>query len=399
MSQRTDTYTRWAVIASGEGGNRISAGLLDRRENPGIDDRIVVMNTHRSDIRNTLDRLDESLDDDGIGQQTAVFGSTQGVGNDFEAGRAAAEEWFDLIAGTIRDAALADAFMHVTTLGGGTGNGSIPYVIRRFKSGDVGSEYEPWMDGLNHIALAVWPYYDEQGHRHFNAICGLSRLLRMPDGSQNADMVLLAANSHLADGDARDTEAVNERLITALDLLIGAGREADGVIDVQDYISVPSQIGAYHFTPAVATGLNGSVMKLEYMFDRAAENAYVPLDVATSKAAFAVVRVPRRLHGTGQFTQSGVQTAFKQWREDNGLGAVPGMTTVTPKDDGRDEVDVLLLFGGFDLEPLLDHSCDQFEHHKSNLDAGRQLGNVTLGEEQMDRIERNLNEYLDLQDN
>jgi len=58
---QTDTFTRWSVIASGEGGGRIASQFFDRTENPGIDDRILVMNTNRADLRNTIDRLKAKL--------------------------------------------------------------------------------------------------------------------------------------------------------------------------------------------------------------------------------------------------------------------------------------------------------------------------------------------------
>lgn len=405
MAERADTYTRWAVIASGEGGNRI-ASRMHVRDLPAVDDRVLLMNTARPDIRGTIDRVTEELPDGGetLEDHAIIFGSRQGAGNDFELGRRYAEEDFDTIVGGISDAALAEAFMHVTTLGGGTGSGSIPYVVERFKSGDLGQNHQLWMDDVVHMAMGIWPYYDEPSHRHFNAICGLSRLLRMPDGAQNADMVLLAANSQIVSNanradkqdEMRDNRMVNEQLTTAFELMTEAGREMDGgVIDVQDYVQIPSQIGAYHFTPAVATGQKGSVINPEFMFDTAANNAFVPLDVGTTRVAYAVVRAPERLIGQREFTPSGVERAFMDWKRTHGLDGVQGMTTLTSKPDGRDEVDVLLLLGGFDLDPLLDHSRDGFDQHRRSLDAGSRLGETSLSASQLDRLESNLNEYLD----
>ena len=403
MTRRSDTYTRWAVIASGEGGGRIASEFFDRRENPGIDDRILVMNTNRTDIRNTIRRLDDNLADDALSDHAIVFGSEEGAGNVFDDGRKLAAEDFDNIVRSIRDVVpTADAFMHVATLGGGTGNGSIPYAIRQFKTGVDSDAYEPWMDEVNHAALAAWPYADEPPQQQFNAVCGLSRLLRMPDGTQNADMVLLGANSRIATLDdevdeTRPNATVNERLVEAFDLMISAGRETEGVIDVQDYVSVPSQIGAYHFAPAVATDLNADVYDLEFMFERAAKNAYVPMDVDTTKAAFAVVRVPRALRGSDEFSESAVNAAFDAWKRDRGIDA-PGMSTVALRDGGRSKVDVLLLLGGFDLDPLLHQSWDDFERHRDRLEQGRQLGTDTIPEATMERIEENLDEYVRFQE-
>ncbi|WP_096389355.1 FtsZ/tubulin family protein [Halopenitus persicus] len=399
--QRTDTYTRWAVIASGEGGGRIASQFFNRRENPGVEDRILVMNTNRTDIRNTIDRLENNLgDSDSLGDHAMVFGSDEGAGNVFADGERLAEESIDEIIRSIRGVVpTADAFMHIATLGGGTGNGSIPYTIRTFKNGSDSDAYEPWMEDVIHAAIGVWPYEDEPPQQQFNAVCGLSRLLRMPDGTQNADMVLLGANTHIAqmggddDAHSHPNDVVNERLIEAFDLMISAGRETQGVIDVQDYVSVPSQIGAYHFTPAIATDMNANVYDIEYMFEKAAENAFVPMDVSTTKTAFAIVRVPRGLADDEDFSENAVNSAFESWKRERGINA-PGMSTVSIADGARGKVDVLLLLGGFDLEPLLDRSWDAFETHKTRLERGRRLGNASIAAEEMDRIEENLDEYI-----
>src|SRR6056297_465743 len=400
MSQRADTYTRWAVVASGEGGGRIASQFFTRSDNPGIDDRILVMNTNRSDIRNTIMRIGSSFEEDEDPERHALeFGSQQGAGNFFVTGMEAAREDLDRIVGTFSDlAGHAEAFLHTATLGGGTGNGSIPYVIDQFKSGLDTDQHQDWMDSTIHTAFAVWPYYYEAPQRQFNAVCGLSRLLRSPDGSQNADMVLLAANSHLSDDDAAGTDfdEVNEKIISAIDLMIGAGRETRGVIDVQDYVTIPSQIGAYHFTPAVATDLNGGMFELEYMFDKAAENAFVPMDVGTSRVTYAVVRAPQHMIENGEITEPDVQSGFNSWKRKHGLVGASGMTSLTPKEERGDSVDVLLLLGGFDLDPLLDHSWDEFEEYKDSLQSGRSLGNARLPADELRRIEDNLTEYMEI---
>lgn len=398
--QKNDTYTRWAVIASGEGGGRIASQFFNRRSNPGIEDRILVMNTNRTDIRNTIDRLENNLNSsNSLEDHAIVFGSDEGAGNVFADGKRLAEESIDEIIRSIRGVVpTADAFMHITTLGGGTGNGSIPYAIRSFKNGIDSDAFEPWMQDVIHAAIGIWPYEDEPPQQQFNAVCGLSRLLRMPDGTQNADMVLLGANTHIAqmqeidDPNGHPNNVVNRKLIEAFDLMISAGRETQGVIDVQDYVSVPSQIGAYHFTPAIAMDMDANVYDIEYMFEKAAENAFVPMDVSTTKTAYAIIRVPRGLTKDEEFSENAVNSAFDSWKREKGIDA-PGMSTVSISDGARRKVDALLLLGGFDIEPLLDRSWDDFQTHKQRLDRGRRLGNASITVEQMDRIEENLNEY------
>ena len=403
---QADTFTRWSVIASGEGGGRIASQFFDRAENPGIDDRVLVMNTNRADLRNTIDRMRGTLQDERGEEETMEshaleFGSQQGAGNFFPNGEACAREDLDRIVSRIKDFGTSDAFMHVATLGGGTGNGSIPYTIEQFKTGladleDAGAT-EEWMASVIHTAFGVWPYYYEQPQRHFNAVCGLSRLLRTADDTQNADMVLLASNSQLDDeenGNGRHYDSINDAIITAIDLMIGAGRETRSVIDVKDYVTIPSQMDAYHFTPAVATDMNGQVYELEYMLDQAAENTYVPMDVGTTTAAYAIVRAPESMIDDGEISEPEVYGAFRDWTTKHDIN-VAGQASLTPKRGRGNDVDVLLLLGGFDLNPLLDHSWDEFEMLGDSL-AG--TGGGTGGEltkAQLDRIVDNLEAYVE----
>lgn len=392
-------FTRWGVIASGEGGNRVAAELLGRKENPGIGERIALLNTNRSDITNMISQSDVDGDPN---DHIVVFGDKRGVGNKFLEGERQTERGIDEITGTIHDnVAGSDALFYLTTVGGGTGNGSVPYLIREYDDGTNVDrrDYGPWMDAVK-IALAIWPYYEEPAQRHFNAMCGLSRLLRTRDRNQNAGMVLLASNSHLDNSEGRrgSYDQVNGKIVEAIDLMIGAGREAKSVIDAEDYIAQPSGIGAYHFTPAVATGLNGQMLEFELMFDKAAQNTFVPMDTSTTRAAFAIVRAPERMIERGDVTETQVQRAFEDWKQENDLGpGTVGMSTLIPSDERGNDIDVLLLLGGFDLNDLLDHARDSYEGHKRNLESARQMGTSenAISEAHLDDLERNLEEYVD----
>ncbi|MCQ4332345.1 hypothetical protein KM295_02345 [Natronomonas sp. F2-12] len=402
----SDTFTRWSVIASGEGGGRIASQFFDRAENPGIDERILVMNTNRSDLRNTIDRLQEHIgsgsDEEQLMNTHALeFGSQQGAGNFFPNGEACALEDLDRIVGDIQDQMSGtDAFMHIATLGGGTGNGSIPYLIDQFKNGlpDAQSvDVEDWMESVIHAAFGVWPYYYEQPQRHFNAVCGLSRLLRTEDGTQNAGMVLLGANSHLeaaSDDGNGQYDSINGAIIEAVELMIGAGRETRSVIDIKDYVTIPSQMDAYHFTPAVATDLDGSIFELEYMLEQAAENTFVPMDVETTRAAYAIVRAPESMIDNGEISEPDVYDAFRDWTDSHGIN-VAGQASLTPKRGKGSDVDVLLLLGGFDLDPLLDHSWDDFEMLGESLAGSNGGGETDLTHAELDQIVTNLEEYTD----
>lgn len=399
-----NTFTRWSVVASGEGGGRIASQFFDRTSNPGIEDRILVMNTNRSDLRNTIDRLKENIgtsDEDELMEEHALaFGTQEGAGNFFPNGEECAREDIDEVFSNIDDEMPdTDAFMHIATLGGGTGNGSIPYVIDQFKNGlpDADGDIPRWPESVIHAAFGVWPYYYEQPQRHFNAICGLSRLLKTQDNTQNADMVLMAANSHLEElygGDSDQYDSINDAIIQAIELMIGAGRQTRSVIDIKDYVTLPSQMNAYHFTPAVATDIDGSIFELDYILDQATENTFVPMSVETTQAAYAIVRAPESMIDSGEITEPDVYDAFREWTDSHGIN-VAGQASLTPKRGKGTDVDVLLLLGGFDLNPLLDHSWDSFEMLRDSLAGPSTGGGAELTEPQLDRIVSNLREYVD----
>jgi hypothetical protein len=401
-----DTFTRWAVIASGEGGGRIASTLFSRTENPGIDDRILVLNTNRTDIRNTIDRIERNaaMDIEAIqSDHTQVFGPLDGVGNYFPGGEQCAEVDEDRIFNQIEDTGIdqSDAFLYMTTLGGGTGNGSIPYIIRALKN----NPRTQAMEDIIHVALAAWPYDFEGGQRHFNAVSGLSRLLRWYDGTQNADMVILVSNSHITNDDdlvepsEERHESVNRNAIEAVDMMISAGRETRGVVDVSDLITWPSRLDSYHFTPGTAME-QPSVFELDLMFDKAADNLFVPMDPTTSKVVYAIVRAPTHLIESGEYSEADLEMTLQQWLSKNGMDdVVHQMPTLTPVDRQDDTVDVLLLFGGFDLDPLLEKSRPQFEKiMEQATERGLSTDIDTPTEEftadQFRTIQRNLDDYL-----
>lgn len=405
MSQ-SDTYTRWAVLASGEGGGRMASTLFSRTENPGIDDRVLVMNTNRADIANTIDRIEQNTIDiqDIRADHTLEFGPLDGVGNYFPGGEqcAAVDETRITEAITTGGVDEADAFLYMTTLGGGTGNGSVPYIIDSLKNNPPTNA----MRDVTHVALAAWPYDFEGGQRHFNAVSGLSRLLRWYDGSQNAEMVLLISNSHvsndeeLGEDDESRHETVNRNAIEAVDMMISAGRETYSVVDVRDLIAWPRRLDEYHFTAGTAME-QPSIFELELLFDKAANNLFIPMDPATAKVVYAIVRVPQHAIDSGEYSEAGLERRLQQWLASNGMdNVVHQMPTLTPHQSRRDSIDVLLLFGGFDLDPLLDVSWSKFERMMNEAtDSGLSsevdsLEGETFPPRRFRQIKQNLEDYL-----
>jgi hypothetical protein len=426
VAQSTDTFTRWGVIGSGEGGGRITFQFFTRTENPGIDDRILLLNTNRADLRNTInkmqDHLSETFDSDDLQTRNAFqFGDPSGAGNFFPNGQAYAEEDLEDILTRVDEVmAVADAFVFVATLGGGTGNGSIPTLVNHLKNS---ASLTDRLEDTVQTAIGVWPFYDELAQRHFNAVCGLSRLLMVDDesqaGDQNTDMVLLAANSHLEDVIGEDGleelvmethlqrqqqhvdefEEINMAIISAIDMMIRPSRITEGVIDLADFIENPSWTGSYHFSPAIATGMDNDVYPIQYMFDRASENAYVPMELSTVDAVYAAVYAPERMIERNQITERDVIRALGQWQDAHDL-SLHGQSSLVPKRETGSDLDVMLLLGGFDLEPLLEQSWDQFERYATQLqlDEDNSPGEGILTRSRLDRIVENLEDYLEGQE-
>jgi hypothetical protein len=429
MAESSDTFTRWGIIGSGEGGGRITFQYFTRTENPGIEKRILLLNTNRADLRNTInemaDSLSDTFDSDELWTRNLYqFGDPSGAGNFFPNGQAYVENDLEDILDRLGDVigGDADVLVFVATLGGGTGNGSVPSLVNHLKNSTDISVSEALKDSVQ-MAIGVWPYYEELDQRHFNAVCGLSRLLMVDDdsnpGEQNTDMVLLAANSHLEhvieenglgelsmnsnlhrqQQDPDEFEEINMAIISAIDMMIRPSRETEGVIDLADFIENPSWTGSYHFTPGIATGMNSDIYQLEYMFDRASDNAYVPMELDTVDAVYAAVYAPERMIERNEITGRDVIRALGEWQEAHDL-SLHGQSSLVPKRETGSDLDVMLLLGGFDLRPLLERSWDQFERHADQLRLGddKSPGEGVLTQSRLDRIVENLENYMERQE-
>jgi len=404
-------FTEWGIVASGQGGCRIASQLFTRTDNPGIDDRIVLINTNDTDIQESLDRVDAQLamDRETITREhVALFGPSDGAGNDFFDGEQYAEAGFDEIFRPINNTAQSDALLYTVALGGGTGNGSVPYVIDQFgEAPDEGpvarlDREATWLDGIPQFVVAAWPFRGEGVQRYFNAVCGLSRLLMTEDGSPNADMTILASNARLkrlaeenddaeqVHGAVSDEDLVNGRIISALDLFISAGRLADDTIDVKDYARQPQTRGAYHGTFGTEIGKPVG-LDLSVAIENAANNTFVPLDPSTAEAVYVVVRAPERQVADRAITSGDVRSAVADWKAEHGLDRAFCMQTLSKAPGGGNTFDVLVFLAGFDLAPLMEESrsWDRYEGERDSRRQNRSRDRVS----RIERLEANLREY------
>ena len=405
-------FTKWTILASGEGAGRIASLYFTKMKNEAIDNRILLMNSNKSDINNTLLSMEKDAKNaeelsriQSIKKTNVVLFGEDGAGNVFKEGERYAEKDFE---SKIRrpieklGTATGDVILDIATLGGGTGNGSIPYIINEMKTGQSVS-----LQGHVHVAMGILPYYHEFQHRHFNAISGSVRLLKYGDDHhQNADMVLLVDNSKIAsdlevsEGVKPTFKDINKRIIQAIDLLIAPGRQAKGVIDIKDYVKFPSMMNMYHFTPCISLDNEVDFIGLDVALDDAVENSFVPLDPSTAVIAYCIVRVPEKYLDMEEFSEDEVNRVFNEWKKDNIIGKM-GMVSLTyVKGSKKDTFDVLLLLGGFSFMEMIENSWASFNDFYDILKMSEDGGNVTvedviLSVDELDTIRNTLQKYMD----
>ncbi|MEE8168085.1 MAG: hypothetical protein V3T58_04355 [Candidatus Hydrothermarchaeales archaeon] len=230
--------TRWSIIAAGEGANRVSFLYYAKFHNPTIDDRVLLLNTTTADVRPektfeymlTKDPNFSEVYDRIRREKICIFGkSPSGAGNNWKVGENEAREDFDTIRRYITNLKLGgrDVLFGITTLGGGTGNGSLPYIIHELKYGKgiVAAGENSYM------SLGILPYDFEAPQRFFNVVCGISRLLKFgSDGRQNADLLLLVDNDQvekIVGVSGAETEeryyTINQEIIKVIDMMIAPG--------------------------------------------------------------------------------------------------------------------------------------------------------------------------------
>ncbi|MBU4222264.1 MAG: hypothetical protein KKA10_11750 [Euryarchaeota archaeon] len=405
-----DKFTRWIILASGEGAGRVASLYFTKMKNEAIDDRILLMNSNRADIINTLMDLEKQATSDAerniinqIRQKNTLLFGGGGAGNVYKEGEEYARKDFETKIRRPIEAlktGAGDVVLDIAALGGGTGNGSIPFIIHQMKHGNSVS-----LQNHIHVALAIFPYSSELPQRQFNAICGLSRLLKFGENShQNADMVLMVDNSKIAE-DIELSEGIdpkfgdiNKKIIKAIDLMIAPGRRAKGVIDIKDYVKFPSLMNLYHFTPCISVDNDINFIELEMALDDAVKNSFVRMDPKTAVIGYLIVSVPEKYLNKGDFTEDKVNAIFSKWKKNNIIGKM-GMVSLTYTKSKKDTFDVLLLLGGFSLKETLEKSWQEFKSLKKILmmasEGGHvELDNVKLSVEEIERIEGILKNYM-----
>ena len=418
MTDERRRTERWGLVGAGQCGRRVAATVCERATDSDIGDRTVLVDSSPKPMRRTLDRLASAL---AVERSVAsrdhlvTFEGHTGLGETiFDDPAAATTEVASIAKSTEETTADADAVLYALGLGGQVGNSVVPRVVDRLshsaREGVSADAESSRGSGPAQVVLGVWPFEDEAWRRHFDAVCGLSRLLRRDNGTPNADLTLLASNSRLAESldnahavspaDARyelNTDAtawINDVIADAIRSFVGSKQSPDDADPEGIPAGLPSRTDARHGT--IGTTLERPIgLDIQYAIRQAVENAFVPMDPSTVETAHVVVRAPERRVEAGDVTERDVREAFAVWASDSDGSDPTGGTTLSVVPSDGNTIDVLAFLGGFDLAPLLSTSWDAYESFKT-----RMIGNTEEPEsdeltECVRRLEANLRAYCD----
>jgi cell division GTPase FtsZ len=403
--------TRWGIIASGQGANRIAFLYYARYKNPSIADRVLLLNTTPADVKpeSPLEQIFASNPEfreeyEKIKRErVCIFGrAPSGAGNNWVLGEREAMADYDNIRRYIANLKLrsSDVLLGIATLGGGTGNGSLPYIIHRVRKNPGAG-----MERINNfLALGILPYDFEAPQRHFNTICGLSRLLRY-NGEQNAALVILVDNSQvervlgLRRGQREERyQRINQEIIKTIHMLIAPSSYASrATIDIADYYQLPSNLGMVHFTPCLSLGNDPDVLSLDAILESASTNAMVPLDKGTATMAYIVVIAPEEKVANGEITQEDLEDISREWAAKHLAGSQGGIlryTSLIASPESK-SVDAMILLGGFSLRRIMEKSLEKYYDFKDSLsDGSDERSRIEL--ERVEKLEKQLKEYIAL---
>ncbi|WP_457555179.1 hypothetical protein [Candidatus Pyrohabitans sp.] len=399
-------HTRWGIIASGQGANRIAFLYYAKYRTPAIGDRVLLLNTTPADVKPEapLEQVFES--EPGLREvfqeirkrRVCIFGRTpSGAGNNWILGEREAMADYDSIRRYIAALGLRrnDVLLGVTTLGGGTGNGSLPYIVHRVRR-DPGEGLERIN---NFLAMGILPYDFEAPQRHFNAVCGLARLLRY-NGEQNAALVILVDNSQvervlgIKKGQrAERYHRINQEVIKTIHMMIApSSRGSRGTIDIADYCQLPGNIGTVHFAPCLSTGNDPEVLSLRAMLESASANPLVPLETETGTMAYIIVAAPREKVESGEITQEDLEEVSREWAAHHLAGEGLLRYTSLIAEPERRDVDVLILLGGFSLRGIMEKSLQKYRIFRDSLGKGSGGSRIEL--RMIQNLEEELREYI-----
>jgi len=247
------------LIGVGQAGGKVTAALseFDSRNNFDAVVGSLAVNSARSDLQS-------------LPLDTVLIGGAQvnghGVGGDNELGTEVMQADIQEVLGAIdgRTTAEAEAIFVVAGLGGGTGSGGAPYLVKELQR----------IYDIPVYGLGVLPGRDEGALYQVNAGRSLKTLIR------EADATLLVDNdAWRSSGESLESgyEAINERIARRVGVLLAAGEAVDGVGE-----------SVVDSSEVINTLRGGGVATLGYAAADASTDAAENVNVVTSTTRRAV---------------------------------------------------------------------------------------------------------------
>jgi len=247
------------LIGVGQAGGKVTAALsdFDTRNGFGAIVGSLAVNSARSDLQS-------------LPLDTVLIGGAEvnghGVGGDNELGTQVMQNDLQEVMGAIdgRTTAEAEAIFVVAGLGGGTGSGGAPYLVRELQQ----------IYDIPVYGLGILPGRDEGSLYQVNAGRSMKTLIR------EADSTLLVDNdAWRSSGESLESgyDAINERIAQRVGLLLAAGEATDGVGE-----------SVVDSSEVINTLRGGGVATLGYASAEASSDAAMNVNVVTSTTRRAV---------------------------------------------------------------------------------------------------------------
>jgi len=247
----------------------------------------------------------------------------------------------------------------VSALGGGTGSGASPYILRQVK------EINP---NCRSLVAAVMPAASEPDSAHFNTFCSLSAFLGVGQ-EPPADMILLFDYDRLmrirgvgSKGEELSRDMLLSRIVETV-----SGADNDGHTDKLDpgYLAKMSRsMGIHTFVPCIAAGHSLEIFgSLSNIMKSAVLCPLAPLDKESVMISFAMVQIPESL--ASSFPREAVRAELNKWNRDNFPGLRSSIVQLSYFAGKSDRINLCLLLGGTKLAVTARTAKAGYERFKS----------------------------------
>ncbi len=384
------------IVSAGQIGNEIVLDYLGVSSTEERPERIVVLDVSSQDLSKFSEAASSLPESSRSKVSTHLLGSSgSGTGHMWKRGERAASDDASLEEFWVKSGVKnAEVVFLVCSLGGGTAAGAGPHVLDKIFG--LGANCE-------RISFVLLPFDDEPDIAHFNAYCGLSRLLKF-SGRQNADFIILLTATNVQKHGSTDFKG-NKFNITKTAAMILELMANSGSSNVYRWLSpvdlsrMSRSVGILHAVPCVA--LNHSVRiygELEGILESACLKPLANVDPETVIFAPALLRIPKPLKG--KMKEEELMQQYSRWRNKTFAGNVVGELSIAYVDRYSDKIDAFLLLGGCDLDQTLSRTNAGYHQVKNSI-ATRRLedyGMIPVQEQPLPEdlvpLEKNLNDYV-----